>query len=99
LHPPSQFSYFYVPNSNLLATITTSFPLLTDHSALITSTNTYEPNRDVLDTKQNKKPKTVAKTVAKNAPFCRISAELNGRQRKKVIEPVGLKSLLIIRFY
>ena len=54
MHPPSQFSYPYVPNSNLLATITTSSPLLTDHSALITSTNTYEPNRDVLDTKQNK---------------------------------------------
>jgi hypothetical protein len=45
LHPPSQFNYSYVPNSNLLATIT---------GPAHTVTNYYEPNRDVLDIKQNK---------------------------------------------
>ena len=45
MHPPSQFNYSYVPNSNLLATIT---------GPAHTVTNYYEPNRDVLDIKQNK---------------------------------------------
>ena len=45
MHPPSQFSYSYVPNSNLIKTIT---------GPAHTVTNTYEPNRDVLDVKENK---------------------------------------------
>ena len=45
LHPPSQFNYTYLPNSNLLATMT---------GPIHTVTNTYEPNRDILASKQNK---------------------------------------------
>ena len=44
-HPPSQFTYSYLPNSNLPASVT---------GPAHTVENTYEPNRDVLDVKENK---------------------------------------------
>jgi RHS repeat-associated protein len=50
LHPPSQFNYSYLANSNLIKTIT---------SPAHTVTNTYEPNRDVLDVKENKAGTTI----------------------------------------
>ncbi|MEO8616078.1 MAG: RHS repeat-associated core domain-containing protein [Luteolibacter sp.] len=43
--PSPEFTYSYLPNSDLIQTIT---------SPVHTTTNIYEPDRDVLDTKQNK---------------------------------------------
>jgi hypothetical protein len=42
---PQSFNYTYLANSNLIATVT---------GPAHTVTNTYEPNRDVLDVKENK---------------------------------------------
>ena len=50
LHPPSQFNYSYLANSNLIKTIT---------SPAHTVTNTYEPNRNILDVKENKAGTTI----------------------------------------
>jgi RHS repeat-associated protein len=45
LIPNQLFNYSYLPSSNLLSTVS---------GPIHTVTNTYEPNRDVLDVKQNK---------------------------------------------
>ncbi len=46
LNPPSQFNYTYVPNTNLIATVT---------SPAHTVSNVYELDRDILASKVNKK--------------------------------------------
>jgi hypothetical protein len=51
--PNQGFTFSYLADSNLLASVTQS------GSPVIQTTNTWEPNRDVLDIKQNKVGSTV----------------------------------------
>ena len=53
LQPPSQFNYTYLANSNLIQSVTATA------GAVHTVTNTYEQNRNVLASKQNKVGTTV----------------------------------------
>jgi YD repeat-containing protein len=59
--PAGTFTYSYTPGSSLIASVNT-FPLPLGEGqgegAQLTVTNTWEPNRDVLDVKENRIPST-----------------------------------------
>jgi RHS repeat-associated protein len=59
--PAGTFTYVYTPGSSLIASVNT-FPLPLGEGqgegAQLTVTNTWEPNRDVLDVKDNRIPST-----------------------------------------
>jgi RHS repeat-associated protein len=83
--PAGTFTYAYTPNSSLIASVTTSpLPLGEGQGegAKLTATNTWEPNRDVLDVKDNRIPSTTL-------PISRFDYTVNGINQRTQVETTG----------